>query len=162
MKLLFPTVQTVVSKLVHQQTDEAAEMIKLALKSYHAAIQSDFPVCLQDPASLVAWGTLFLQLVEKKVDNDTSLDAEDRERLAWWKTKKWAYHCLNRIFSRYGNPTLLASNNTKYMGFAKTFVVNFAPDILHAYLKQVDLWVQHEIWLSHKCTALIAAFLTDW
>lgn len=161
VKLLFPTVQTVVSKLVHQQTDEAAEMIKLALKSYHAAIQSDFPVCLQDPASLVAWGTLFLQLVEKKVDNDTSLDAEDRERLAWWKTKKWAYHCLNRIFSRYGNPTLLASNNTKYMGFAKTFVVNFAPDILHAYLKQVDLWVQHEIWLSHKCTALIAAFLTD-
>ncbi|KAH8551815.1 armadillo-type protein [Umbelopsis sp. PMI_123] len=161
VKLLFPTVQTTVSKLVHEQSEEAAEMLKLALKSYYGAIQSDFPKSLQDPASLVAWGTLFLQLVDKKVEGDLAVPEEERERMLWWKTKKWAYHCLNRIFSRYGNPTLLPGSNTKYMGFAKNFVANFAPDILHAYLKQVDLWVKKEAWLSSKCMALIAAFLTD-
>ncbi|GAB5589961.1 Nonsense-mediated mRNA decay protein 5 [Umbelopsis nana] len=161
VKLLFPTVQTTVSKLVHEQGEEAAEMLKLALKAYYGAIQSDFPKSLQDPASLVAWGTLFLQLVDKKVVNELTVPEEDRERMVWWKTKKWAYHCLNRIFIRYGNPTLLPGSNTKYMGFAKNFVANFAPDILHAYLKQVDLWVKKEVWLSSKCMALIAAFLTD-
>jgi hypothetical protein len=111
---------------------------------------------------LVAWGTLFLQLVDKRVSNEMNANEDERERMTWWKTKKWAYHCLNRIFTRYGNPTLLPSSNTKYMGFAKSFVANFAPDILNAYLKQVDLWVKKEVWLSNKCTALIAAFLTDW
>ncbi|KAI9283549.1 armadillo-type protein [Umbelopsis sp. AD052] len=164
VKLLFPTVQTTVSNLVNQQSEEAAEMLKLALKSYYGAIQasfSDFPKTLQDPASLVAWGTLFLQLVDKKVENEMTVSEDERERMLWWKAKKWAYHCLNRIFTRYGNPTLLLGSNTKYMGFAKNFVANFAPDILHAYLKQVDTWVKKEVWISSKCMALIAAFLTD-
>jgi hypothetical protein len=39
VKLLFPTVQTTVSKLVHEQGEEAAEMLKLALKAYYGAIQ---------------------------------------------------------------------------------------------------------------------------
>lgn len=159
---MFPTVQSTVSKLVHEQGEEAAEMLKLALKAYYGAIQADFPKSLQDPTSLVAWGTLFLQLVDKKVANEMAVAEEDRERILWWKTKKWAYHCLNRIFTRYGNPTLLPGSSTKYMGFAKTFVANFAPDILQAYLKQVDLWVKKEVWISSKCMALIAAFLTDW
>lgn len=40
VKLLFPTVQNTVSNLVNQQSEEAAEMLKLALKSYYGAIQA--------------------------------------------------------------------------------------------------------------------------
>ena len=46
VKLLFPTVQTTVSNLVNQQSEEAAEMLKLALKSYYGAIQASFAFVL--------------------------------------------------------------------------------------------------------------------
>lgn len=163
IKMTFPAIQQIASGLVSQDSLEAAEMLKLALKIYHSAIHSDLPKCLQESSSLVPWGTIFLQLVGKFIPTDAlPSDAEEREKYPWWKTKKWAYHCLNRLFSRYGNPALLASTNSKHTAFAKAFITNFAPDILQAYLKQVEGWIKKEFWMSNKCLALSAVFFSDW
>ncbi|KAI9277967.1 armadillo-type protein [Umbelopsis sp. AD052] len=162
IKMTFPTVQQIASGLVGQDSLEAAEMLKLALKIYHSAIHSDLPKCLQESSSLVPWGTIFLQMIGKYIPTEAlPADNEEREKYPWWKTKKWAYHCLNRLFSRYGNPALLAASNSKYTAFAKAFITNFAPDILQAYLKQVEGWIKKEYWMSQKCLALSAVFFSD-
>ncbi|KAI8394007.1 armadillo-type protein [Radiomyces spectabilis] len=162
VKLTFNSVQAICSRLISSDTQEAAEILKLALKIYHSSIQVDMPKCLQDPSSLVPWGTLFLQLVDKPIPWEAlPANLHDRDKFQWWKTKKWAYHCLNRLFSKYGNPALLPPSANKYTGFAKNFVNNFAPNILRTYLRQVDAWVKKEIWIPSKCLALIAAFFTD-
>ncbi|KAL0098010.1 armadillo-type protein [Phycomyces blakesleeanus] len=162
VKLTFPAIQSISSNLLASDSIEAAEMLKLALKIYHASIQVDLPKCLQDSSSLVPWGTLFLQLIDKNIPHEAlPADPEEREKYPWWKTKKWAYHCLNRLFSKYGNPVLLPPSATKYIGFSKAFTANFAPNILQTYLKQVDGWIKKESWMSTKCLALSAAFFND-
>lgn len=137
-------------------------MLKLALKIYHTGIQTELPKCLQDPSSLVPWGTLFLQLIEKKIPNQAlPADADERERYPWWKTKKWAYHCLNRLFSKYGNPATMPRSSPEYNSFAKNFSANFAPNILQAYLNQIECWIKKEIWIPSKCLALTSCFFAD-
>ncbi|KAI8645751.1 armadillo-type protein [Parasitella parasitica] len=162
IKLTFPSIQQICNKLLQLETAEAAEMLKLSLKIYHSSIHVDLPKCLQDHSSLVGWGTVFLQLVDKKIPNEIQpVDLEEREKFVWWKTKKWAYCCLNQLFSKYGNPALLPATLTKYTAFAKSFVANFAPNILQTYLKQIDGWIKNEHWLSNRCLALSAAFFDD-
>ncbi|KAI8335766.1 armadillo-type protein [Chlamydoabsidia padenii] len=155
----FPTIQAICNNLVIMDDLDAALMMKTSLKIYHASIQVDLPKSLQD--SMIPWGTLFLQLIEKRIPLDC-LPPTDREAYPWGKAKKWAYHCLNRLFGKYGNPALLPpGSSTRYNGFAKHFVNNFAPNIIQAYLTQLDGWIKKEIWMPGKCLMLTAAFLDD-
>ncbi|KAI8976466.1 armadillo-type protein [Pilobolus umbonatus] len=162
IKVTFPAIQNICSNLISSDSMEAAEMLKLALKIYHAGIQNELLKCLQDPSSLVPWGTLFLQLIEKKIPFEAlPADIDERERYPWWKTKKWAYHCLNKLFSKYGNPSNIPRSSSEYSAFAKSFGTNFAPNILQAYLNQVELWIKKEIWMPSKCLALTSFFFCD-
>jgi len=49
-----------------------------------------------------------------------------------------------------------------YGAFAQHFVTNFAPEILHTYLNQVQLFVAGQVWLSKKCQYLVFTFFTEW
>ena len=66
------------------------------------------------------------------------------------------------IKSRYGNPAVLQkSNGADYTTFSKNFLNNFAPEILKAYLQQVDKWVAKTAWLSKPCLSLTLAYLDE-
>lgn len=55
--------------------------------------------------NMVAWCTLFLTIVGKEAPfNVLDDDLEERERNHFFKSKKWAYANLNRLFVRYVNP----------------------------------------------------------
>ncbi|KAI8890600.1 ARM repeat-containing protein [Backusella circina FSU 941] len=153
IQLTFPAIQSICAKLIDQDTIEAAEMLKLALKIYHASIQVELPKSLQDQNSLVPWCTLFLSIVTKRIQEEPS------ESHPWWKTKKWAYHCLNRLFGKYGNPATLPTKS--YVAFAKHFAANFAPNILQTFLQQLDGWIKKEYWVSARCLALICEFFDE-
>jgi len=113
-------------------------------------------------------------------------DLTDREANHWWKSKKWAYFNLNRLFVRcvqsfqifkwfidgenpnngyyyrYGNPTSLQKGNGEdYTEFAKNFIVNFAPEILKGYLQQIEKWVAKTTWLSRPCLSYTLVFLDE-
>ncbi|ORX79697.1 ARM repeat-containing protein [Basidiobolus meristosporus CBS 931.73] len=160
IKHAFPTLQTIAASLAASESLEAAEMLKTILKTYYCSIQYDLSEAQQQNDSLIQWGSLFLQLVEKAVPNQPA-DVEDREKYIWWKAKKWAYHCLNRLFSRYGNPALLPATATKYSNFAKNFIQHFAPNILNTYLAQTEAYISGKAWLSKKIIYLLAMFYSD-
>ena len=51
---------------------------------------------------MVGWCTLFLTVVGKDPpEHALDEDLEERERAHFWKSKKWAYADLNRLFIRY-------------------------------------------------------------
>ncbi|KAG0045066.1 hypothetical protein BGZ83_009681 [Gryganskiella cystojenkinii] len=157
----FPAIQQIGAGLIGSDNIEAAEMLKVIFKCYHYTIQIDLSDRQQDSSSLIPWGTLFLQMVEKPVPAEgLPADLEELEKHPWWKAKRWAYQCLNRLYTRYGNPPALTSES-KFKAFAKSFVVNFAPNILTAYLKQVELWVAKQAWLSPRVLCLIGNFLEE-
>ncbi|KAF9170410.1 hypothetical protein BGX20_009005 [Mortierella sp. AD010] len=157
----FPAIQQIGAGLINANNVEAAEMLKLIFKCYHYTIQIDLSERQRDSASLIPWGTLFLQMIEKPVPTEgLPTDLEELEKHPWWKAKRWAYQCLNRLYTRYGNPAELVSDS-KFMPFAKAFVTNFAPNILNAYLKQVELWVSKQAWLSPRVLCLIGNFFEE-
>lgn len=69
---------------------------------------------------------------------------------------------LNRLFARYGSPSQLSSNMTEYKAFAAHFESHFAPEIFKAYLKQVELFIGGQAWLSRRCVKLTIDFLDEW
>ncbi|KAG0229469.1 hypothetical protein BGW42_001559 [Actinomortierella wolfii] len=157
----FPAIQQIGSNLIAQDSIEAAEMLKNIFKCYHHTIQIDLSERQRDNSSLIPWGTLFIQTIEKKIPTEgMPTDPEELEKHPWWKAKRWAYQCLNRLYTRYGNPPALTSES-KFKEFAKSFVQNFAPNILSAYLKQVELWVAKQAWLSPRILCLIGNFLEE-
>ena len=87
----------------------------------------------------------------------------ERERSEWWKAKKWAYGTLGRLFNRFGNPSQMATSlKDTYGAFAQHFVTTFAPEIFKIYLRQVELFVSGQTWLSKKCQYQIFSFFTEW
>ncbi|KAF9929113.1 hypothetical protein FBU30_001842 [Linnemannia zychae] len=157
----FPAIQQIGTGLISANNVEAAEMLKIIFKCYHHTIQIDLSERLRDNASLVPWGTLFIQMVEKPVPTEgLPTDLDELEKHPWWKAKRWAYQCLNRLYTRYGNPTALTSDS-KFKPFANNFIVNFAPNILTAYLKQVELWVAKQAWLSPRILCLMGNFFEE-
>lgn len=61
--------------------------------------------------NMVGWCTLFLTFIAKEAPS-TALDEDldERERNHWFKSKKWAYANLNRLFVRYDYPQKVSNH----------------------------------------------------
>ncbi|KAK7530338.1 armadillo-type protein [Phyllosticta citribraziliensis] len=163
VQVTFPQLLNIGTRLVGETSLEAGEMLRTILKVYKHAIYFELPTPLRDQQTMVGWCTLFLNVVAKEAPLCAlPEDLEERETNHWWKAKKWAYANLNRLFVRYGNPqTLSKSAEVDYSAVAKTFLENFAPEILKGYLQQVEKWVAKTTWLSKACLSYTLAFLDE-
>ncbi|KZF22704.1 ARM repeat-containing protein [Xylona heveae TC161] len=163
VEVSFPQLLNIGSRLVEETSLEAGEMLRVVMKTYKHAIFFELPPHLREQQAMVGWCTLFLQVVGKEPPECSMLeDLDDREANHWWKCKKWAYANLNRLFVRYGNPSGLSkSNGDEYSQVAKTFITNFAPEILNGYLQQIEKWVAKTTWLSKPCLFFTLTFLDE-
>ncbi|KAK4902819.1 Nonsense-mediated mRNA decay protein 5 [Elasticomyces elasticus] len=163
----FPQLLAIGNSLAEETSIEAGEMLRSVLKAYKHAIYFELPKMLREHDAMVGWCTLFLRIVGKEPPASSMLDdVEEREQNHWWKCKKWAYVNLNRLFTRYGNPSSLSkpssgSNEQDYTEVAKSFITSFAPEILKAYLQQIERWVQKQIWLSRPCLSHTLTFMDE-
>ncbi|KAK0187704.1 armadillo-type protein [Armillaria mellea] len=162
---LFPTLVNIATHMMQTPpgtSQEIPAMLHLILKTYKTSIVMSLSAHQQSAESIVPWGQLFFSIVNLQIPNAVvPEDEEERERSEWWKTKKWAYAILGRLFHRYGNPSQLPSTMQSYSGFAQHFVTTFAPEILNVYFRQVDLFVSGQAWLSQKCQYQIFTFFSE-
>ncbi|UZJ56806.1 hypothetical protein CBS101457_006126 [Exobasidium rhododendri] len=141
---------------------DVGSLIYLVTKIYKTSINSDLTPYHQADQNIVPWGQLLLQIVQKEVDPSLlPSDEEERQLSPWWKAKKWAYFSLNKLFTRFGNPSQLPSNLKKYKPFAERFIASFAPEILKVYLTQTQARVQGQQWLSDRVIHLILSFYSE-
>ncbi|KAL2856557.1 armadillo-type protein [Aspergillus pseudoustus] len=159
----FPQLLSIGSKLVDEESLEAAEMLRIVVKSYKHAIYFELSPHLQSHQATVDWCTLFLRIIAKNPPASSMMEAkEERELNHWWKCKKWAYANLNRLFIRYGNPTTMTKSSTPdYTQFAKAFISTFAPEILKGYLQEIEKYVSKGQWLSNPALSYTLIFFED-
>ncbi|KAI4188208.1 MAG: hypothetical protein L6R41_002295 [Letrouitia leprolyta] len=159
----FPQLLAIGNKLFEESNPEAWEMLRIILKTYKHAIYLEMPPCLLVQERMVGWCTLFLNIVSKDAPaNALEDDLDERERNHWWKSKKWAYANLNRLYVRYGNPSTHPKQSPpEVVEFSKTFIVDFAPEILKVYLQQIDKWAQKTTWLSKPSLSYSLSFLDE-
>ncbi|KAJ8079910.1 Nonsense-mediated mRNA decay protein 5 [Marasmius tenuissimus] len=163
---LFPTLVSIAQQMVQTTPSQAQEiptMLHLILKTYKTSLVINLSAHQQSAESLVPWGQLLFSVVNLNIPKEAvPEDEDDRERCEWWKAKKWAFSTLGRLFHRFGNPSQLPSPMQKEYGrFAEHFVTMFAPEILNIYLRQVELYVSGQAWLSKKSQYHIFSFFTE-
>lgn len=126
-------------------------------------VKFDLSPHLMDQDRMVGWCTMFLTIVGKEAPaHALHDDLDERERNHFWKTKKWAYHNLNRLFVRYGSPSSNQKNTSAEMvEFSKSFLANFAPEILKGYLQQIEKWASKTTWLSKPSLSYTLSFLDE-
>ncbi|KAM6524094.1 Nonsense-mediated mRNA decay protein 5, variant 3 [Fusarium solani] len=157
----FPRLLAICNELVNQESDEAGEMLHLALKAYKHATWLELSPFLRQRDVNIAWCTVFLHTVSKACPaNALQGDQIEREKHHWWKAKKWAYFNLNRLFIRHGNPASPGKGD-EALQFAKDFIANIAPEILKHYLQEIEKWVAKTIWLSRPCLSYTLVFLDE-
>ncbi|KAI9820323.1 MAG: hypothetical protein M1827_005945 [Pycnora praestabilis] len=163
VQVSFPQLLNIGTRLKGETSLEAGEMLRIVLKAFKHAIYFELPPHLREQQAIVGWCTLFLNVISKEPPEDSlPEDFDERETNHWWKAKKWAYANLNRLFVRYGNPSTLQKNNGEdYTAFSKSFITNFAPEILKGYLLQIEKWVQKTTWLSKACLSQTLSFLDE-
>ncbi len=83
---------------------QVGEILYVILKIYKTSMHAELTKHQQSHESIVPWGTFLLQVVQKEIDaSQLPSDDDGKEVAPWWKAKKWAFHSLNKLFSRYGN-----------------------------------------------------------
>ncbi|KAI0600738.1 importin-beta domain-containing protein [Biscogniauxia sp. FL1348] len=158
----FPRLQQVCNELVNQESDEAGEMLHIALKAYKHATWLELSSFLKQHEVNIGWCTIFLHTVSKSIPASAMADdIDDRERHHWWKAKKWAYFNLNRLWIRHGNPQAVTTKNDDTTRFAKEFENTIAPEILKHYLQEIEKWVSKTAWLSKPCLSYTLVFLDE-
>jgi len=166
---LFPILVQLAQNILQTSPTDAAgvtlqgTLLRLIVKAYKNSINHSLTPAHQAAESIVPWGQLLLTIVQRPVQAELlPEDVEEREKHAWSKTKKWSLYALNRLFQRYGNPSQLPSNMAKtYKNFADNFIVQFAPEIMKAYLGIAARTVEGE-WQAKKCSYYILNFFDDW
>lgn len=161
--MCFPQLLVMGNRLVNETSLEAGEMLRAIMKAFKHTIYFELPNHLREHETIVAWCTLFLNVVAKDPPASAMVeDLDEREANHWFKAKKWAYANLNRLFVRYGNPTTLQKNNgEEYAAFSKAFLEQFAPEILKIYLQQIEKWVAKTVWLSKTALSYTLTYLDE-
>ncbi|KAK3372429.1 armadillo-type protein [Podospora didyma] len=158
----FPRLLTICNELVTQESDEAGEMLHIALKSYKHAIWLQLSDFLRQETVNLGWCTIFLQTVAKTIPASAMEDEPlERERHHWWKAKKWAYFNVNRLYMRHGNIQSIQDKSAAAAQFAKDFTAQVAPEILKHYLAEIEKWVAKTVWLSRPCLSYTIVFLEE-
>lgn len=159
----FAGVLSIGDSLVNETSSVAGDMLKDILKIYKCATFQELPKELQEPKNMAAWGTLMLNVIRKELPEDVmKIAEEDRDSASWVKCKKWAFANLYRLFSRYASPRKITQKkNSSYAEFSTSFISNYVPELLKVYFEQIDLWVQHKIWLGRASLYNILAFLEE-
>ncbi|EEH19769.1 hypothetical protein PABG_02028 [Paracoccidioides brasiliensis Pb03] len=162
VEVSFPRLLDIGTRLIDEESIEAGEMLRTVVKAYKNAIYFELPNFLMTHQATVAWCSLFLRVIGKIPPASSMLEnTDERELNHWWKAKKCSYANLNRLFVRYGNPSLLGkTNSTNYTQYAKSFITTFAPEILKGYLGEIDKWVNGQ-WLSKPALSYTLVFLQD-
>ncbi|KAK5101841.1 Nonsense-mediated mRNA decay protein 5 [Lithohypha guttulata] len=159
----FPMILAIGGRLVDDTSLEGAEMLRMVVKCHKHAIYYELPKPLQTHEATVDWCTLCLRIITKNPPpHALAEDIDEREQNHWWKSRKWAYANLNRLFVRYGNPNGLSTDSKKdYEAFAKNFITNFAPEIMKGYLTEIEKWVGGNYWLSKPSLSYTMIFLEE-
>ncbi|KAF3509489.1 hypothetical protein F2Q69_00001461 [Brassica cretica] len=118
----------------------------------------ELPEKLYDINVFNAWMILFLTVSERPVPVEGQpTDPELRKSWGWWKVKKWTVHILNRLDSRFGDPTLQTPESKP---FAQMFQKSYAGRILEGHLKFLNT-IRVGGYLPDRITNLLLQYLRN-
>ena len=108
IRVVFPKLLEILKALISYQGPpdaELEELKKAICKTYWSATYLNVGPSLREEGTFGSWMAAFHAIITAPVptENMPTDDKTELKHWPWWKTKKWAMHVVNRMFSRYGN-----------------------------------------------------------
>lgn len=106
-----PLIQEFLKHILHNNTLEAAQVMRLCFKIYFSATVYILPSHIPG-VDLQLWFNLMVELMNKRLPEASEgieplgqpLDFHERRNWPWWKLKKWISRIMTHFIQRYGNP----------------------------------------------------------
>ncbi|CAM9092964.1 unnamed protein product [Pylaiella littoralis] len=136
MRVTLPLLLNMATQLLAEDSTEAGEVLKLALKVFYSCTQFAIPSGkdLED-LNVPGWMDLCAKVLAKPVVGQPEVE-EDRVAFSWWKAKKWAGNIAHRFFTRYGQPLYAEEGMSD---FAEAFSKQLAPKLLEQVMNTLAL-----------------------
>ena len=156
----FPTLLRMMHTVVQSGTEavEAAEILKLICKTFWSATYLSLPVPMREYEFFGKWMEGFYAIISQPVPSaGEPQDHFERQNWPWWKCKKWAIHIFNRLFDRYGDPSVLAGNDKLFAG---NFKAHYPVKFLDAYFNLLSI-IGRGGYLPDRVVNLCMTFLSN-
>lgn len=158
MNLLLPMIYQLMINLMNEPSEQSVLLQKQILKIYYALTQYSLPLELITKDIFSQWMEICRQIADRPVPDCSHLDDEEKAEFPWWKTKKWAFHIMVRMFERYGSPKNVVSE--KYYEFAEWYMPTFTQGVLEVCLKVLDQY-RNRIYVSPRVLTDVLAYIKN-
>jgi importin-7 len=163
VRITFPYLQTLLKTIIHHQSLEAAQVMKLCFKIFYSATVYALPKV--DGVDVSLWFTLIATLMNKELPEaeenkepyQQPKDYDQRKLWPWWKLKKWLVRIMTNFISRYGNPRYAATENQT---FAEYFKNSIAVQLLEPALTNL-MWKANGKYISDEVHRQCLAYLVS-
>ena len=157
--------------------DEALWVVKAAVKTFFAAIRYRWTLTLLAGESFFPWASLFNDLLAMSIPEDLSKElqaalaesdadavSEIERSCPFWKARKWAMHCHNRVLQRYVSNSdpegTFGAEAKQVTAFAKVYSAKLAEPIVSAFFRLIDEHLRTPS-VGHRAFSLICDFLAN-
>ena len=163
---LFNALLPIANELLKGDTEESYLLLKTILKSYQRSIQYTMPKCLREANCMAGWCTVFVRVLLEK-SNPAIPCTLDNEKNPFWKMKKWALHCLNHIFAKYGAPDRRDNYGGEYQEFCKFYMTHVFEKVYSSYMQMAQLYSaartkREPLNMTAKMRHLLYDYLSTW
>lgn len=150
MPMLLDLIEHMLSQGVEDA--QAAELMKLALKTFWSSTYLDLPQHLAREDVFHSWLSALHKLLLQPVPTQYQpADIDERKRWPWWKLKKWVLHVVNRMFTRYGDTRAISDTpaHKQERLLAQRFEKEYAPQFVEGYVALLNSFA-HGHWLPDR------------
>eukprot|EP00752_Nemacystus_decipiens_P010988 g9765.t1 len=155
MKVTLPLLHSMSMQLLAEDSVEAGQVLKLALKVFWSCTQFAIPSgAVLEAMNVPAWMDLCAKVLAKPVVGQPESE-EERVMWPWWKAKKWSGNIAQRFFTRYGQPNYADEDLTS---FAEAFSKQLAPKLLEQVMNTLALRPRGEFCTDrvvHACLVFV-------
>lgn len=125
LQVTFPVLQQLMTNILHNNSLEAAQVMRLCLKIFFSATVYMLPQVASIDVNL--WFQAIAAIVDKPLPEAEEgiepvgqpKDPDERKMWPWWKLKKWAIRIVTQFMQRYGNPRYCAEENAQFAEYFK-------------------------------------------
>ncbi|CAM9437770.1 unnamed protein product, partial [Laminaria digitata] len=155
MRVTLPLLLAMCHQLVGDDSAEAGQVLKIALKVFWSCTQFAIPSGEDlEALNVPSWMDLCAKVLAKPLAGQPETE-EEREIWPWWKAKKWACNIAQRFFTRYGQPHYAEEKMTD---FAEAFSKQLAPKLLEQVMNTLALRARGEYCTNrvvHACLVFV-------
>jgi hypothetical protein len=154
LQLTLPVLQELLKHLIHHNSIEAAQVMRLCFKIFWSSTVYLLPTNVTG-IDVNLWFNLIAEIMNKRLPEASEgiepagqpTDPHERKTWPWWKLKKWTSRIMTHFLQRYGNPRYCTDEDKAFATFFResTSIVLLAPAMNNLQMKAQGQYITDDV-----------------